>query len=128
MRSFVLQLWKKKSWIRIVRFGIARLKFVFVNYGRILGHIPMPTYVGRCGKRFSNLATNPNMKALSVRGGWTGRRSRAPMGDFTVAFGHEHPLVLIALFICPSRSRNRGLETKVRKRGPENEVCFFFFF
>ncbi len=35
------------------------------------------------------------MKALSVRGGWTGRRSRAPTGDFTVAFGHGHPLVLL---------------------------------
>lgn len=47
VRSFVLQLWKRKSWIRIVRFGIARLKFVFVNCGRILGHIPMPTSVCR---------------------------------------------------------------------------------
>ncbi len=36
---------------------------------------------------------NPNMKALSVWGGWTGRRSRVPTGDFTVAFGHGHPLV-----------------------------------
>jgi hypothetical protein len=25
---------------------------------------------------------------------WTGRRSRAPTGDFTVAFGHGHPVVL----------------------------------
>jgi hypothetical protein len=33
------------------------------------------------------------MKALCVRGGWTGRRSQAPTGDFTVAFGHGHPLV-----------------------------------
>jgi len=35
------------------------------------------------------------MKALSVRGGWTGQRSRAPTGDFTVAFGHGHPLITI---------------------------------
>jgi hypothetical protein len=29
VRSFVLQLWKRKSWIRIVRFGMAKLNFFF---------------------------------------------------------------------------------------------------
>jgi hypothetical protein len=43
----------------------------------------------------ANLVTNSNMKALSVRGGWIDRRSRAPTGDFTMAFGHGHPLVFI---------------------------------
>ncbi len=47
-----------------------------------------------------NLPTLVLAPSLCVRGGWTGRRSQAPTGDFTVAFGHGHPLVLYIITTC----------------------------
>ncbi len=56
----------------------------------------------------------------------SGRRSRAPTGDFTVAFGHGHPLVLGLRPWAPTSVNSCLLTFSVdnKKLNPNYLVCF----